>query len=82
MRIYLQAPGDNGKRPRFYQLILQKDILGGWSLVREWGSQDSPGTLKKNHYSDQSRALNELLKIRDQQIARGYRVMFTQGDEG
>ncbi len=81
MRIYLQAPAVTGKRPRFYQLMLQQDMLGGWTLLRESGYQGSQGTTKRDHYSDYDRAMNELTLLRDKQLKNGYKIMFIQGDE-
>jgi predicted DNA-binding WGR domain protein len=81
MRIYLQAPEETGKRPRFYQLILQQDMLGGWTLLRESGYQGSAGALKRDHYSDYERAMSQLLILRDKQLQSGYKIMFIQGDE-
>jgi len=81
MRIYLQIPALDGKPPRFYHLALQPDLLGGWSLVREWGMQGSPGRVKKDHFADRDTALEALLRVRDTQLKRGYKVVFMQGQE-
>ncbi|VAX10170.1 hypothetical protein MNBD_GAMMA25-643 [hydrothermal vent metagenome] len=69
------------KPPRYYQLILEKDLLGGWAVVREWGQQGSGGRLKREHFNDQEDAQNALMQIRDKQLARGYKVVFIQGQE-
>lgn len=81
MRIYLQTPSSAERPPRFYHLFLQKDLLGGWSLVKEWGFQGASGTMQREHYADRDEALRALLRNRDAQIKRGYRVMFTKGEE-
>ncbi len=79
MRIYMQAPVLDGKIPKYYHLILQQDMLSGWTVVREWGMQGSAGRVIRNHYSDYAEAEVSLLRIRDMQIQRGYQVVFLQG---
>lgn len=80
MRIYLQIPAHDDQPPRYYQLVLQEDLLGGWTLVRETGRQDGSGRVKREHYPDREAAEIALSKARDAQLARGYRVVFVQGD--
>lgn len=79
MRIFLQTPYSGDRPPRFYHLFLQEDLLEGWTLVKEWGFQGSPGRIVRQHYASQEEALEAMLASRDQQINRGYLVMFTEG---
>jgi len=81
MRIYMQTPVSGAENMRFYHLMLQSDLLGGWLLVREWGYQGSSGRVKKNHYRGLDQAQEALFKARDQQLKRGYRVVFMAGDD-
>jgi predicted DNA-binding WGR domain protein len=81
MRIYMQTPVTGDENLRFYHLMLQPDLLGGWLLIREWGYQGAPGRTRKTHFSDVGEAQEALLKIRDQQLKRGYRVVFMAGGE-
>lgn len=81
MRIYMQTPVTDARPPRFYQLLVQKDLLGGWTLVKEWGAQGSPGRLVREHYEDWAAAEETLLHARDLQLKRGYRIMFAEGPE-
>ena len=37
MRIFLQQKPAANELPRYFQLSLQQDLLGGWTLVRESG---------------------------------------------
>ena len=37
MRLFLQQRPDGHESPRFVQLTLQPDLLGGWTLLRESG---------------------------------------------
>lgn len=80
MRIYLQTPPTDHAAPRYYQLVLQEDLLGGWTLVRESGRQDGGGRTKREHFADRETAERALMEARDAQLARGYRVVFVQGD--
>ncbi len=81
MRIYMQTPQCADRPPRFYHLFLQEDLLGGWTLVKEWGFQGASGTMQREHFSDRDAALQALIAGRDAQLKKGYRVMFTKGEE-
>jgi predicted DNA-binding WGR domain protein len=78
MRIYMQIPPVGDKAPRFYHLHLQEDLIEGWTLIREWGYQGAGGRVKKEHYQDRRSAETALLSARDEQIKRGYQVVFLQ----
>ncbi len=80
MRIYMQQPAIDGSAPRFLHLSLQKDLLGGWSLVRESGYQGSAGRVTKKHFTDRETALSAMIRQRDIQLNKGFRVVFAQGD--
>lgn len=81
MRVYLQIIPEEGKPPRFYQLMLQQDLINGWTLVREWGQQGSPGRVKKDHFDTREDAQYALLQVRDAQLKRGYQVVYMRGEE-
>lgn len=81
MRVYLQIVPEEDKAPRFYQLVLQEDLINGWTLVREWGQQGSPGRVKRDHFPSRDDALHALLQVRDAQLKRGYQVVYMRGDE-
>jgi predicted DNA-binding WGR domain protein len=78
MRLYMQIPPEGDKAPRYYHLHLQEDLIDGWTLIREWGYQGAAGRLRKEHYPDREAAEAALVKVRDEQIRRGYRVVFIQ----
>lgn len=82
MRIYLQSDHNESVNLRFVHLILQEDLVGGWTLIRESGKQGSSGTIKREHFENQNDALDAMLKWRDKHIRRGYRIAFVQGDTG
>ena len=80
MRLLLQHPPTAAEAPRFVQLILQQDLLGGWLLVRESGHIGQRSTVKREQYLQQDAALAAFEKARDANIKRGFRVMFIQGE--
>ena len=81
MRIYMQIPPSDAGPPKFYHLHLQEDLLEGWTLVREWGQQGAAGRVKRDHFPDRAAAEAALLRVRDTQLQRGYKVVFMQGQE-
>ena len=78
MRIYMQIPPQGDRPPRYYHLHLQEDLIEGWTLVREWGFQGAGGRLLREHFPDRESAEAALIDIRDEQLKRGYRVVFMQ----
>lgn len=79
MRIYLQTLYRPGQPIRFYQLDLQPDLLGGWILARESGLQGGRGQVTKMHFARRDEAERKLIQFRDQQLEKGYRVVFCKG---
>lgn len=69
--------------PRYYQIVLQQDLLGGWTLFREWGQQGNRRASSKSEiYLERDAALTAFERARDAQLGRGFRIMFSQGFEG
>lgn len=81
MRIYMQTAVTDDQPLRFYHLMLQQDLLDGWIVIREWGYQGARGRTRRDLYKDYAAAQRELLKLRDAQLERGYRVVFMSGSE-
>ncbi|WP_029133197.1 WGR domain-containing protein [Sedimenticola selenatireducens] len=79
MRIYMQTLLSPEQPLRYYHLHLQPDLLGGWSLVRESGIQGTRGQVTKEHFDEREAAERTLIKRRDMQLKRGYRVVFREG---
>lgn len=79
MRVFMQMPPAEERPPRYYHLFLQEDLLEGWNLVKEWGFQGSSGRVVREHFSDRESAEAALIATRDQQVRRGYRVMYIEG---
>ena len=63
-------------RERFYQVVLQKDLLGDWSLTCSWGSLHSRlGNYKHHAFGTQNEALELIEKITKRRMARGYELI-------
>jgi predicted DNA-binding WGR domain protein len=79
MRLLLQQRPDGHEAPRFVQLQLQPDLLGGWTLLRETGQIGGRSTLRREQFADQASAVAALESARDAQLRRGFQLMFAQG---
>ncbi|WP_024889708.1 WGR domain-containing protein [Luteimonas huabeiensis] len=78
MRLLLQQPVQGDAPPRFVQLMLQPDLLGGWTLVRESGQIGGRSQLRTQQYADEPSALNAIERARDMQLRRGFQLVRTQ----
>jgi predicted DNA-binding WGR domain protein len=81
MRLFMQTKPAAAEAPRYYQIMLQQDLLGGWTLTREWGQQGGRASLKRDVYLERDDALQAFEHARDAQLKRGFHVMFSQGLE-
>ena len=79
MRLFLQQKPLAGEAPKFVQLVLEQDLLGGWLLIRESGQTGGRSQLKREQYLDRDLALVAFERARDAQVKRGFQVMFAQG---
>jgi predicted DNA-binding WGR domain protein len=82
MRLYLQTPPASADAPRYVQIVLEQDLLGGWTLYRESGTQGGKATLRREQFLERDEAIAAFEKARDAQLRRGFRVMFSQGLDG
>ncbi len=81
MRVFLQQPPSGNENPRYVQLTLQPDLLGGWELLRESGQVGGRIQLRRELYLQRNEANYAFEKARDQQLKRGFQVMFTHGEQ-
>lgn len=81
MRLLLQQRPHGHEAPRFVQLMLQPDLFGGWELVRESGQIGGRSTIRREFFQEHAAALAALEHARDQQLKRGFQLMFAQGTE-
>ena len=82
MRLLLQQRPEGHEAPRFVQLMLQPDLLGGWTLLRETGQIGGRSSVRREQFLDQASAVAALEQARDQQLKRGFQLMFAQGADG
>lgn len=82
MRLFMQTQPAGTDAPRYCQIVLQQDLLGGWLLFREWGQQGSRASSKREVYLERDVALSAFEHARDAQLKRGFHVMFSQGFDG
>src|SRR3546814_18226688 len=81
MRLFMQQRPDGHDAPRFVQLILQPDLFGGWSLVRETAQMGGRSTVRREQFPDHPRALAALAPARYPQLKRGFPLLFTPGPD-
>ena len=81
MRMLLQQRPDGREAPRFVQLMLEPDLLGGWALVRETGQIGGRSSLRREQYLDQASAIAAFEHARDVQLKKGFQLVFVQGAE-
>ncbi len=79
MRIYMQTPPVEGAPLRFYQLQIQEDLIDGWTLIRESGTQGGRSSYREVHYECREDAEHALLALRDQQLRKGFQTTFATG---
>ena len=79
--MFLQIPPREAQPARFYQLILQEDLLGGWTLIRQWGITGQRGSQRREYFDDLDAAQQALSSYRDRQLRDGYSVTFIEGEE-
>ena len=79
MRLLLQQRPEGREAPRFVQLMLERDLLGGWSLVRESGQIGGRSQLRRDQFPDQASATAAFEHARDLQLKKGFQVTFSQG---
>jgi predicted DNA-binding WGR domain protein len=59
--------------------MLEPDLLGGWTLVRETGQIGGRSSLRREQYLDQASAVAAFEHARDSQLKKGFQLMFVQG---
>jgi hypothetical protein len=79
MRLLLQQRPDGREAPRYVQLMLERDLLGGWTLVRESGQAGIPATVRRQQFLEQAEAQAAFEHARDLQLKKGFQLMFAQG---
>jgi len=79
MRVLLQQPPSGNEAPRYVQLSLVPDLLGGWELLRESGQTGGRIQLRRELFLQQDEARHAFEKARDAELHRGFQVL-SHGD--
>lgn len=79
MRAYLQRMQPDTREIWYYSLQVQRDLLGRWQVIREWGRDGSPGTLRCVPFETLGEALAALESHKHQLVGKGYRVVMQEG---
>ena len=79
MKAYLQRFNNSNGLIWFYAIQIQRDLLGRWQVIREWGRSGSPGTLRQVPFETHAGAEENMLSLLDQLTAKGYRVVMREG---
>ena len=79
MKAYLQRFNPSNGLIWFYAIHVQRDLLGRWQVVREWGRSGSPGTIRHIPFDSHAMAAAKMAALLDQLLARGYHVVMREG---
>ena len=75
MRLLLRQRPDGREAPRFVRLMLEGDLLGGWTLVREAGQAGTGGSVRRTQFPDRASAAAALEHARDAQLKKGFELV-------
>ncbi len=64
---------------RFYRLDVQRDLFGGWAIVREWGRIGRPGRVRIDPYPTADQATDRMRRQQARKQARGYALAVRSG---
>ena len=78
--IYLIGQGSKGNS-RFYRAFVTADLLGGWSLVREWGERGVAGQSKVDWVEDLPEALDRLRHVAKRKSREGFMPIIGQSEQ-
>lgn len=73
--IYMERHDPDKNMHRFYQLYITPGIFGDWSLVKEWGRQSSPGTVRKEWFATEAEAISAGQKLAEVKQKKGYQLI-------
>ncbi|MBF0110331.1 MAG: WGR domain-containing protein [Magnetococcales bacterium] len=79
MKAYLQRVHPQSGVVWFYSIQIQRDLLGEWQLIREWGRSGSSGTLRRQIFDDLDPALESMDLLVEQLREKGFKVVMREG---
>lgn len=61
---------------RYYQISLERDLLGDWQLIARWSGQDkqAPKGYRKDLVDSEDEGYRRLDRIHKRRLAQGYRL--------
>src|SRR5436190_8397881 len=63
---------EEGGRPRFYEVRLERAAQGGWSVVRRWGYLGCRGWRLVHRHEERAAAERELAVVGRRRVRQGY----------
>lgn len=79
MKAYLQRFNASNGLIWFYAIQIQRDLLGRWQVIREWGRSGSPGTLRQKPFDTHAGAEENMTSLLNQLTQEGYQVVMREG---
>ncbi|MBF0455331.1 MAG: WGR domain-containing protein [Magnetococcales bacterium] len=79
MKAYLQRLNPNSGDVWFYSIQIQRDLMGRWQVIREWGRSGSPGTVRHMPYDAYYDAQESMETLIEELSQRGYQVVHSEG---
>lgn len=59
---------------RYYELDVQQNLFGGFSVIRNWGRIGAKGQVKIELHDDETMAKYSYKKLRTIKLKRGYNI--------
>ncbi len=79
MKAYLQRFNPTNGLIWYYAIQIQRDLLGQWQVVREWGRSGSPGTMRHVPFDSHAAAEANMTALLEELTSRGYQVVMREG---
>ncbi|MBF0448158.1 MAG: WGR domain-containing protein [Magnetococcales bacterium] len=79
MKAYLQRLNPSSGEVWFYSIQIQRDLMGRWQVIREWGRSGSPGTVRFMPYDAFYDAQESLQTLVEELSEKGYQVVHSEG---
>lgn len=73
--VRFQSTDPEQNRLRFYDLRWQPTLFGEGALVRVWGRQGQPGTVRATNYPDREQAQHDIRQLVRRRLHHGYQVV-------
>ena len=73
--IYLKLSDPKTNTNKYYTLIIQQDLFGQWSLLRQWGRIGTKGQTKINTFDSYDEARVAQGKLVKEKQRKGYKGM-------